>query len=60
MLETVSWTLNNIQTKLSNIENKYVQQASQLKTLENAIKNLEKTGGCQVLTNDGKVPMDWV
>ena len=26
MLETISRTLNNIQTKLSNIENKYTQQ----------------------------------
>ena len=32
------------------MENKYTQQESLLKIFEDTIKNLEKTGGCQVKT----------
>ena len=64
MLETImQHYLTGIQTKLSNIENKYTQQESQLKILEDTIKNLEKTGDCQAKTptrKSQKVPMQTV
>ena len=45
MLKTISTTLNDIQTKLSTIQNQYTQQETQLKRLKESIINSERTGG---------------
>jgi len=45
MLQTINTTLNDIQSKLSMLQNQYTQQDAQLKKLEESIKNLKRMGG---------------